>query len=182
MHSKLEIYYFINHFDINEIKKLKKNISLIYRNYKDKLDINEIKNIKDLCLIQKRKLYISNNFKVARYLKLDGVYIPSFNKLSNFKNFNLPKKFKIIGSAHNVNQLMKKEHQGCHEIFIAPIFKTEKSKFFLDICRFNLISNVSNVKTVALGGINSTNLNRLKSVNCYGFAAIRWIKKTGLNK
>jgi thiamine-phosphate pyrophosphorylase len=177
MHNKPEIYYFINHFNINEIKKLSINISLIYRNYKDKLDLKVIKSIKNLCIKQNRKFYISNNFKVARNLKLNGIYIPSFNKLPNFQNFNLPLNFKFIGSAHNVTEIIQKEQQGCVKIFIAPIFETSKSKYFLDISKFNLLSNSSNTKMIALGGINSSNYNKLKILNCYGFAGIRWIKK-----
>lgn len=182
MHNKLKIYYFINHFNSDEIKKLPKNISLIYRNYQDKLNINTIKNIRDFCSNQKRKFYISNNLKIAQNLKLDGVYIPSFNNLNNFKNLNVIKKFKIIGSAHNKVELINKQNQGCVEIFISPIFKVNKSKFFLNISKFNLISNVSNVKIIALGGINSSNYSQLRSIKCFGFASISWIKKTGLIK
>ena len=180
MHNKPEIYYFINHFNINEIKKLNINISLIYRNYKDKLDLKVIKNIKKICCKQKRKFYISNNFKVARTLKLDGVYIPSFNNLLNFENISVHKNFKIIGSAHNKIQLINKIKQGCIEVFISPIFKTKKSKSFLNISKFNLISNSSDLKIIALGGINASNFYKLRMAKCYGFAAIDWIKKTGL--
>ena len=180
MHNKAKIYYFIKHFNSDEIKSLNKNISLIYRNYNDKLDLNVIKNIRDLCIKQKRKFYISNNLKIAQNLKLDGVYIPSFNTLSNFKNLTAHKEFKIIGSAHNKVQLIEKYKQGCVEVFIAPIFRTKKSKFFLDVSKFNLISNFSNVKIIALGGINLSNFNKLRSVLCCGFAGISWIKKTGL--
>ena len=180
MHNKPNIYYFIKKFNSDEIKNLSINISLIYRNYEDKLDVNTIKKIKDICIKQGRKFYISNNFKVAKNLKLDGIYVPSFNTLSNFKNLTTHKKFKIIGSAHNKVQLIKKYEQGCVEVFIAPIFKTKKSKFFLDISKFNLISNFSNVRIIALGGINLSNFNKLRSVLCSGFAGISWIKKTGL--
>ena len=141
------------------------------------MNINIIRNIRDLCIQQKRKFYISNNLKVARKLKLDGVYIPSFNKLLNFKNITVPKNFKIIGSAHNKIQLIHKITQGCSEIFIAPIFKTKKSNFPLGISKFNLLSNSSTAKIIALGGINSSNFFRLRAVNCSGFAAIEWIKK-----
>jgi thiamine-phosphate pyrophosphorylase len=113
-------------------------------------------------------------------LKLDGVYIPSFNTLSNFKNLTVHKKFIIIGSAHNKIQLIKKQKQGCTEVFIAPIFNTKKSKFFLNVSKFNLISNSCDVKVIALGGINLSNFRKLRSVLCYGFAGISWIKKTGL--
>ena len=180
MHNKPNIYYFINNFNRDEIKNLNINISLIYRNYEDKLDIDIIKEIRNICIKQKRKFYISNNLKVALNLKLDGVYIPSFNNLSNFKNLTAHKKFKIIGSAHNKIQLIKKHKQGCTEVFIAPIFKTKKSNFFLGVLKFNSISNSCDVKIIALGGINLSNFSKLKSVLCSGFAGISWIKKTGL--
>ena len=63
-------------------------------------------------------------------LRLDGVYIPSLNKQINYAQiFNLPKKFKIIGSAHNFKRDYKKK-QKCEEIFLSPIFKSKKSKKF----------------------------------------------------
>jgi len=180
MHNKPNIYYFISSFDNNEIKKLNRNINLIYRNYETKLNLKIIKNIRDSCIKQKRKFFLSNNLKIALSLKLDGVYIPSFNNLNNFKNLSSNKKFKIIGSAHNKMQLIIKKKQGCSEVFIAPIFKSKKSNFFLGISRFNLISNFYDLEIIALGGINLSNYRKLRSAKCSGFAAIDWIKKTGL--
>ena len=180
MHNKPNIYYFINSFNGNEIKNLDKKISLIYRNYTDKINLEEIRSIRDICIQQKRKFYISNNLRIARNLNLDGVYVPSFNNLLNFKNLSTHRNFKIIGSAHNKIQLINKRNQGCVEVFISPIFKTKKTKFFLDISRFNQISNSSDLKIIALGGINLSNFYKLKMTKCYGFAAIDWIKKTGL--
>ena len=111
---------------------------------------------------------------------MDGVYVPSFNNLLNFENISVRKNFKIIGSAHNKIQLINKIKQGCIEVFISPIFLTKKSKFFLDTSRFNLISNSCDLKIIALGGINSSNFYKLRMAKCNGFAAIEWIKKTGL--
>ena len=177
MHNKYKIYYFINHFNSDEIKNLDKNIAIIYRNYNGKLDIKAIKNIKKLCNKQNREFYISNNLKIAKKFKLAGVYIPSFNNLPNLKNITVPKNFKIIGSAHNKIQLINKIKQGCEEVFLAPIFNTKKTNSFLDISKFNLISKSTDIKIIALGGINSTNLKKLRAVKCFGFAAIKWIKK-----
>ena len=42
-------------------------------------------------------------------------------------------------------------------------FKTKKSKFFLDVSRFNLISNSSSVQIIALGGINLSNFSKLQT-------------------
>ena len=182
MHNNLNIYYFINNFNSEEIKKLNKRVSIIYRNYSAPLDLNLIKKIRDICALQKRKFFIANNLKIAKNLRLDGVYIPSFNRLANLKNLNVHKEFKIIGSAHNNEQLTNKRNQGCTEIFIAPIFKTKKNNLFLGVTKFNLLSKSTNIKVIALGGIDGSNYKKLRLTSCFGFAAIGWIKKTGLTK
>ena len=99
-----------------------------------------------------------------------------------YKNIACKKKFKLIGSAHNTNEINIKNKQGCSKIFISPIFKTPKHKNHLDTIKFNLLSvNIKN-KVVALGGINFSNYFRLKLTKSKGFASISWIKKNGLNK
>ena len=152
-------------------------ISLIYREYNRKINIRLLNDFKELCFAQKRELFISNNIKLALKLQLTGVYIPSFNDLLNFKNLSKNKKFKIIGSAHNINQLKTKELQGCEEIFIAPLFPTKKNKYFLGINRFSTISKETSRKIISLGGIKKENFSKLKMGNINGFASISWIKK-----
>ena len=176
MHN-LKIYYFIDEFNRDEIKKLNRKIVLIYRNYNRNYNLKLIKKIKYFCLKQNRKFYISNNLKLALNLSLDGLYIPSFNKLCNYKNLTSKKKFEIIGSAHNSIQIKNKEKQGCTSIFIAPIFKTKKNDYFLDTARFNLLAKNTKKKIIALGGINYLNYKRLKLTKVDGFASISWIKK-----
>ena len=119
-----------------------------------------IKKIRNYCLKQNREFYISNNLKIAFSLNLDGIYIPSFKKLCNYKNLSVKKNFKILGSAHNLIELKNKEKQGCNVIFIAPLFKTKKSNYFLDISRFNLIAKNTKKEIVALGGINFSNYKK----------------------
>ena len=177
MHNFLKTYYFIDEFNKQEIQKLNRNIALIYRNYKENYNLKLIKKIRNFCIKQKRELYLSNNIKLALKLGLDGVYLPSFNKLCNYKNLNTKKKFKIIGSAHNLHEIKNKENQGCSSIFISPIFKTKKSNYFLDIIRFNLIANNSKKKIVALGGVNSSNYKKIKLTKSTALASISWIKK-----
>jgi len=182
MHKFSKIYYFIDEFHKQEIQKLNRNIALIYRNYKENYNLKLIKKIRNFCIKQKREFYLSNNIKLALKLDLDGVYLPSFNKLCNYKNLHSKKKFKIIGSAHNLHEIKIKEKQGCSSIFISPIFKTKKSNYFLNIIKFNIIANNTKKKIVALGGINSSNYKRIKLTKSTALASISWIKKTGLNK
>ena len=147
MHNKtLNRYYFIKKFDQSHIDKQDKKTIIIFRNYDQ--DINEklILTIKNYCKKKGNKFLISNNIKLAIELNLDGVYIPSFNRLCNFKNQNIKTNFKILGSAHNLIELKTKENQSCNEVFIAPIFKNEKSSSFLNVLKFNLIAKHSSEK------------------------------------
>ena len=178
-----KIYFYIKEYNLTELSKLSNRINLIYRNYNEQININKILKLRDFCKKTNRKLFIANNIKLALNYKLDGVYIPSFNEKLNF-NFttNRPQKFNIIGSAHNIKEIIIKEKQGCDEIFISSIFQNQKSRNFLGVIKFNLLANKTSNKIIALGGINEKNFNNLKLVNAIGFASISWAKKNGLRK
>ena len=106
--------------------------------------------------------------------------MPSFNKRLTYKNLSLVKKFRFIGSAHNISEIKIKEKQNCDEIFISPIFKTDKHKNYLDTIKFNLQTLEIKKDIIALGGINSKNLKKINLTKSKGIASISWIKKNGL--
>ena len=171
----LNKYYFISKFDTNIINNQDKQTTIIYRNYNSKiLDQDLILKIKNYCKLRKIKFYLSNNIKLAIKLDLDGAYIPSFNKSTKHLAFSLKKKFKIIGSAHNIKEIKIKEIQNVSKIFISSIFK--KNKNYLGINRFKLISNLTRIKVVALGGISKKNINKLKLLNNSEFAGISYFE------
>ena len=177
MHKKLpKFYYFIDKLDIEEVKNLNKKIALIYRNYQKEPVIKEIIKFNKFCRDNNRIFIISNFIEIALRYNLNGVYIPSFNNkkiLSKFKNI---KNFIIIGSAHNIKEIRIKEKQGVQQIFLSPIFPIKKSKNYLNISKFNLLSQLSNKAIIALGGINKQNIKKLNMTNAYGFASINYIK------
>ena len=176
-----KVYCYINNFNLTDLSKLSNNINLIYRNYDKPNDIKTIKKLKVFCKKNKKKLFISNNIKLALSLQLDGVYIPSFNKRANYAFiYNKPKNFKVIGSAHNLREVRLKNKQGCSEIFLSPIFKNGKSKNFLGLIKFNFIKLNCKTDLIALGGINQNNFKKLKLLRLSGFASISWAKKNGL--
>ena len=178
-----KIYCFINDYNLPELLKLSNNINLIYRNYKKQHDTKTIIKLRDFSQKTKRRLFLSNNIRLALNLKLNGIYIPSFNKKINYSLVhNKPKNFSIIGSAHNIREINLKIAQGCEEIFVSSIFKTQKTNKFLDIIKFNLLTYQYKDKVIALGGINEKNYKKLKSTNSIGFASISWAKKNGLRK
>ncbi len=177
MHKYKTIFYYIDDFNKKDILKLDKRIILIYRNYNKITHHKKILNFVKFCKKHKYKLYISNNYKLAIKYKLDGLYIPSFNKSLRYKNLNAPKKMDIIGSAHNISEIIIKKKQQCSKIFISPIFKSKNSRKMLGVVRFNLMLVNFKLKFIALGGVNEKNLKLLNLTKVLGVAAISWIKK-----
>ena len=172
MHNNLSIYYFIDKFDLEELLSIKLPINIIYRNYEENIQIKNIIKIRDFCKKRKIKFFLANNIKLAIKLNLDGVYLPAFNKNLNIHNYTKKKNFLIIGSAHSVKEVKIKEMQNCERIFLSPIFKTKKSKFFLGIVKFNLLASFTKRDVVCLGGIKETNLKGIRMTKSKGLASI----------
>jgi len=170
----LNKYYFINKFNPDHIKKLDKNVSIIYRNYKSSYDLNLIIKIRNFCKKQGRNFYLANNVKLAIKCNLDGVYIPSFNKDFKHLNYKIKPNFLIIGSAHNLKEIRIKETQNVSKIFISSIFKLEKN--YLGFYKFKNLSKNTKKKVVALGGINNNNFKKIRLLNISGFAGIGYFK------
>ena len=153
MHDKLpKIFCFINNYEENYIKRLPKNIAIIYRNYNKVINKDEIIKIKSLCKKDSRKFFLANNIKISIQLNLDGVYIPSFNKELKINYFTKKKNFTILGSAHNVVEIRQKELQKVNCIFLSPIFITKKSSKFLGIHKFNNLTNYTKKKNYLYWG------------------------------
>ena len=175
MHNQiLNRYYFINEFNQSHLDKQNKETTIIYRNYNKKLDERLILRLKNYCKKKGNKFLLSNNFKMAINLNLDGVYVPSFNKDTKHLSYSFKKNFIILGSAHNACQIRTKELQGVKGIFLSSVFK--KNKNFLGIYRFKLLSRLSKKPIIALGGISINNLKKLNLINCLGFAGISFFK------
>ncbi len=168
-------YYFINKFETNNIDKQDKQTVIIYRNYSSKI-INEeiIIRIKKYCRKKGIKFYLSNNIKLALKLNLNGAYIPSFNKSYKHLSYSYKKKFKIIGSAHNLKEIRNKETQNVEKIFLSSLFK--KNKNFLGINKFKLLSKLTKKRVVILGGITMDNKKKLTLLNQSDFAGISYFE------
>ncbi len=183
MQKKLpKIFLFVDKFNLKDLSSLSKNIDIIYRNYKEKINKNVLLSLKKFCKKDNRKLYLSNNIKLCIQLNLDGIYIPSFNKNLRLSNLNVHKKFDIIGSAHNKQEIFIKKLQNCKLIFLAPLFETSKNRKSLDIIKYNLVTLNENQLFVALGGINDSNIKKIYLTKSIGIAGISWIKKNGPRK
>jgi len=177
MHNYLpKFYHFVDNLNIKNIKKLNNKVAIIYRNYEKKPKENDIIKFKNFCKTNNKKFIISYYYDLARKHKLDGLYIPAFDKKLKFsinRNYN---NFILIGSAHNIKEIRVKEKQGVHLIFLSPLFKSKKSNRPLGLYRYNLLAKQTKLPTIALGGINPINKKFLKIINTKGFASISFFK------
>ena len=161
--------------DTNLIEKINKETAVIYRNYdQNKFDERLIVNFKQYCKKKKIRFILSNNVKLSIKLKLDGAYIPSFNKSFQHIGYTYPNNFIILGSAHNLKEIRLKEIQKVQILFISSLFK--KNKNFLGLTRFQLLIRNTKKKIIALGGISKNNKKKLKLINCFGFAGISYFR------
>ena len=176
MHIKLLTkYYFINTLDTNNLQKQDKDTIIIYRNYSSS-NINIDKLIKFRNFLKKKgnKLFLANNFKLALKLRLDGVYIPSFNKDFNHLAYSTFINFAVVGSAHNLKEIRIKELQQVRNIFLSSVFK--KNKNYLGLNKFKILNKYTKKNVVALGGISKKNIKQIKLTNVSRIAGITYFE------
>ena len=167
----------IKDIDLRNIKLINRYI-IIYRNSNKIEDIDRLVKFRRYCKSKKIDFYVSNNEKLASNLKADGLYISAHNtnlRLAKLKKSN----YKIIGSAHNIKELKIKILQGCSSIIFSRLFKVDHpfKSGFLGVIRFNLFKLSRKEDLIPLGGINLSNLTKLKMVQSNSFALLSEIKK-----
>ncbi len=167
----------IKDIDLRNIKLINKYI-IIYRNNGKIENIDKLLRFRRHCKSKKIDFYISNDEKLTASLKADGLYISAHNinlGLAKLKKYN----YKIIGSAHNIKELNIKLLQGCSTVIFPRLFKVSSplKKGFMGVVKFNLFRLTRKENLVPLGGINLSNLNKLKMVKSDSFALLSEIKK-----
>jgi len=176
MHIKLLTkYYFINTLDTNNLQKQDKDTIIIYRNYSSSnINIDKLMKLRNFLKKKGNKLFLANNFKLALKLRLNGVYIPSFNKSFNHLAYSTFLNFAVVGSAHNLKEIRIKELQKVQNIFISSLFKRNKN--FLGFNRFKILIKYTKRKVVALGGISKKNIKKINLTNVSSIAGISYFK------
>ena len=107
-------------------------------------------------------------------MRLDGVYIPSFNKDFNHLAFSTFINFAIVGSAHNLKEIRIKELQQVRNIFLSSVFK--KNKNYLGLNKFKILNKYTKKNVVALGGISKKNIKQIKLTNVSRIAGITYFE------
>ena len=167
-------YFFIiesiRDIDLKNIKNSNK-FSIIYRSKNIAENIEKLMQFRKICKTRNIDFYVSNDLKLTKTLKADGIYISAYNKnlkITHLRNLN----FRIIGSAHNIKELNIKKLQGCSSIFFSRLFETtyKYKKGFLGVVKFNLLRLSRKENLIPLGGIRLSNLNKLSTIKCDSIA------------
>lgn len=151
------------------------NLSIIYKNSTNNINLKELLNIKKFCQNCSIKFLVTDNYKLAIKLKADGLFISANNK--NYIPYCEKKtKFEVIGSAHNQIEYYFKIQQKINQIFLSPIFRNNKYSVnkVLGLAKFNLLSLNWKTQICALGGVNLGNIKKIfltKSVGV-GFVSL----------
>ena len=177
MHKYLpNLFVFLDKYESHVFENNNINIGVVYRNYKSINREVELNKIAKACKKKRYQLYVSNDIRLATKVRADGIYIPSFNNKNLFRNLQ-NKNLIILGSAHNQKEINEKVSQNCQAIFLSPLFNVKKTKYFLDIYKFNLLTFANKSNFLALGGINKKNIRKLKMLHAKGFAGISMFNK-----
>ena len=167
----------IKDISLENIKKRFK-FNIIYRNNKKLEDLHRLRIFRKECKSKDIKFFVANDYNLSSKLKADGIYLSAFNKDLKYLNYK-KSNFIIIGAAHNIKEINLKIKQGCKYILLSRLFQVsyKPEMNYLGINKFNFYASNIFKKIVALGGINTSNINKMKIVNCDSFALMTEIKK-----
>ena len=118
---------------------------------------------------------MANNIKLALKLNLNGAYLPSYNKKFDHLSYSFKKDFILLGSAHDVKEIIIKRKQKVEKIFLSSILK--KNKNYLGLNKFKILNKYIKKNVVALGGISKKNIKQIKLTNASSIAGISYFEQ-----
>ena len=170
MHKYIpNLFVFLDQYESHVFENNNINIGIVYRNYKSIKREAELVKIAKACKKKRYQLYVSNDIRLTTKVRADGIYIPSFNNKNLFRNLQ-NKNLIVLGSAHNQKEINEKVSQNCKAIFLSPLFNVKKSRYCLNIFKFNLLTLANKSNFLALGGINKKIYVNFK---CYMLKVLR---------
>ncbi|MBQ4875074.1 MAG: thiamine phosphate synthase [Rickettsiaceae bacterium H1] len=132
------------------------------------------KKIAKLCKIREIKFLVAKDPKLALKIKADGIHLSekNFFSLKTWKK-KMPK-WIITASAHNMQKLRKIKNYDLTAAIYSPIFPTTTHPERKHVGTFKFRKEINNLNfpVYALGGINKSNIRKLKSINIAGIAGI----------
>ena len=133
----------------------------------DNEKVMQAKDLASLCKKYNSLFIVNDRIDIALAVDADGIHLGQEDIPTKIAR-NLLGPEKIIGrSTHCLEDIKNAENEGCDYIGIGPIFRSETKKklkpFGIDYLRKGL--NKTLLPAFAIGGINSSNINKLNQVN-----------------
>ena len=181
MALKKKIFFLINKLNEINLDYVKLTGAILVLRNTEEISIEELKKYKNELNRRRIVFFIANNLRALFAMKANNFYVSAYNKKNFYHLKRINKKINIIGSAHNYFEINQKIKQGCNQILLSRLFKTNyvNKKSFLGKNRFNLLANSFSVNFIALGGINEKNFNQTRDLNITGIALQAAKKKAG---
>ena len=152
------------------LQALKAGVKIIQYREKSLHDFDRISQAKCLASLCKKynSLFIINDrIDIALAIDADGVHLGQ-NDIPTKIARELLGDERVIGrSTHSLENIKDAEKEGCDYIGIGPIFPSETKKGLHPIGIDSLIKglNETHLPAFAIGGINSSNIDKLKHIN-----------------
>lgn len=168
----------------NDINKFKEKLSTALKHnsvdiacFRDKTSSNYEELAKvfiDTCKEHKiETILLNENYKLAKELGANGVHLTSkqFDKIKLAKELEL---FVII-SCHDIFEIEKAQKNYVDAVSYSPIFQTPNKGKIKGVAQLQKLRSIYDMNIIALGGIISNEqVNKLKKLDLYAFASIRY--------
>lgn len=136
---------------------------------KEALDIKSYLNAKNIPLI------IDNDIEVTKAAGADGVHVGQDDCPVSEARKLLGKDFIIGATAHNAAEAVKAEEDGADYLGVGAAFGSSTkadAKAIISLDEYKKITEAVSIPVVAIGGIDETNIMRLKGLGLSGFAVV----------
>ncbi len=152
------------------LQSLKAGVKIVQYREKflnDNEKVNQAKDLSSLCKKYNSLFIVNDRIDIALAVEADGIHLGQEDIPTKIARKLLGSE-KIIGrSTHCLENISNAEEEGCDYIGIGPIFPSETKKKLnpigIDYLRKGL--NKTLLPAFAIGGINSSNLNKLNKIN-----------------
>ena len=128
--------------------------------------------IKDSCNVP---LIIDNNIEVCKAVGADGVHVGQDDMPVKEARKILGPDYIIGATAHNVSEAIQAEKDGADYLGVGAAFGSSTkndAKKIISLEEYKKITQAVSIPVVAIGGINETNIMKLKGLGLSGVAVV----------
>ena len=150
-------------------------IQLREKNLSAEKTIEEAKELKSILTEKQIPLIIDNSIEITLRSGADGVHVGQDDCPVSEARKLLGKDFIIGATAHNAAEAVKAEEDGADYLGVGAAFGSSTksdAKPIVSLDEYKKITEAVSIPVVAIGGIDETNIMRLKGLGLSGFAVV----------